>query len=130
MREDVKNLWVKALRSGNYKQGLGRLHRQGAEGDVYCCLGVLCELAIKMGVDVSTDSRYGSREYDGELCVLPASVREWAEMYSSDGTLDDAVEVELGEDDEMFSALDAYNDDAGATFDQIADVIEKQWESI
>lgn len=35
-----KDLWLKALRSGEYKQGQTALRR----GDEYCCLGVLCEV--------------------------------------------------------------------------------------
>lgn len=38
MRPDLKKEWVKALRSGEYKQCQGNLH--GATG-THCCLGVL-----------------------------------------------------------------------------------------
>jgi len=34
--------WIKALRSGEYKQGRGAL--QGPQG--YCCLGVACKVTI------------------------------------------------------------------------------------
>lgn len=37
----TKQKWVKALRSGEYKQGTGQLRNSKAE---YCCLGVLCDL--------------------------------------------------------------------------------------
>jgi hypothetical protein len=40
MKPDIKERWIKALRSGEYKQTAGRLDRNGS----YCCLGVLCEL--------------------------------------------------------------------------------------
>jgi len=36
----VAQKWVKALRSGKYKQGRNRLRKK----DRFCCLGVLCEL--------------------------------------------------------------------------------------
>ena len=40
--------WVKALRSGKYKQGLGALKATDSEGKPrYCCLGVLCDLHAK-----------------------------------------------------------------------------------
>ena len=42
MNKEIKAEWVKALRSGEYKQGGGALHR----GDHFCCLGVLCDIAI------------------------------------------------------------------------------------
>lgn len=33
---------VEALRSGQYKQGAGRLH---PTDDTYCCLGVMCDIS-------------------------------------------------------------------------------------
>lgn len=44
MKPELKKRWVKALRSGKYKQGKNYLRRQTPEGDRYCCLGVLCEI--------------------------------------------------------------------------------------
>lgn len=41
MKNVTKEEWVVALRSGEYKQGPGALHR----GDKFCCLGVLCDLS-------------------------------------------------------------------------------------
>lgn len=40
-RRQVYDLWIKALRSGEYKQGRNRLKRR----DRFCCAGVLCDLA-------------------------------------------------------------------------------------
>lgn len=37
----IKKAWVKALRSGRYRQGPGKLYRKTAKGGVHCCLGVL-----------------------------------------------------------------------------------------
>ena len=39
--KSFKRKWVKALRSGNYKQGEGFLQNRNA----YCCLGVACIVA-------------------------------------------------------------------------------------
>lgn len=39
-----KQEWVQGLRSGNYKQGIGRLHMLVDNEHVYCCLGVRCDL--------------------------------------------------------------------------------------
>jgi hypothetical protein len=46
MNPELKDKWVKALRSGEYKQGRGtmkesRLFRKSR----FCCLGVLCDVA-------------------------------------------------------------------------------------
>ena len=40
MNKVWKERWVKALRSGKYKQGKGHLHANGK----YCCLGVLRQI--------------------------------------------------------------------------------------
>lgn len=37
--------WLEALRSGQYKQGAGRLQKDSDKGTSYCCLGVL-ELVV------------------------------------------------------------------------------------
>jgi hypothetical protein len=41
----LKREWLKALRSGKYKQGRSILRTQY---DEYCCLGVLCDVANKL----------------------------------------------------------------------------------
>jgi len=40
MHPEIKQMWVDALRSGDFKQGQGQL----LENHYYCCLGVLCEI--------------------------------------------------------------------------------------
>lgn len=40
MDAEIKRKWIKALRSGTYKQGRNQLRK----GDAYCCLGVLCDV--------------------------------------------------------------------------------------
>ena len=44
-----KKKWVKALRSGKYKQGRCRLYNP--ETDSYCCLGVACRV---VGINPNT----------------------------------------------------------------------------
>jgi hypothetical protein len=39
--KSFKQKWIKALRSGKFKQGNGCLHRDGR----YCCLGVACAVS-------------------------------------------------------------------------------------
>ena len=53
MDAKLKAKWVKALRSGRYKQGEGYLK----DGDTYCCLGVLCRV---QGVDPELASATGT----------------------------------------------------------------------
>lgn len=48
MDKKLKMKWLKALRSGKYKQTTGTLHG----GDAYCCLGVLaCVANLKISRD-------------------------------------------------------------------------------
>ncbi len=42
MKKNITTKWVKALRSGEYKQGYDRLQNPETKG--YCCLGVLCKV--------------------------------------------------------------------------------------
>lgn len=44
MTPELKQQWVKTLRSGQYAQGKGQLRIPG-KPDRYCCLGVLQEIA-------------------------------------------------------------------------------------
>ena len=58
MDQKLKAKWVKALRSGRYRQGRLKLYRNGA----YCCLGVLCKIQ-------------GAKICDGVLVMNGADVR-------------------------------------------------------
>ena len=92
MKAEIKKLWTDALRSGEYKQGYGMLR---SKEDEFCCLGVLCELAVKAGViPPAEQSPYHDRyQYQDastglEDMVLTWPVCEWAglmEPPSEDG---------------------------------------------
>lgn len=50
MDKKLKARWIKALRSGKFKQGSGALERIEGERITNCCLGVLCRVEkIKAG---------------------------------------------------------------------------------
>lgn len=79
MNKRIKKLWIKALRSGKYKQGQGQLRRgRKPENAVYCCLGVLCDLAVKAGAIES---------FVGMGGLPPDEVVEWAGLSESDPML-------------------------------------------
>lgn len=44
MDEKLRKNLIKALESGEYKQGQGLLH----DGKKFCCLGVACDISIEM----------------------------------------------------------------------------------
>lgn len=79
---EIAELWASALESGEYKQGEGFLHTKEKNGDSFCCLGVLCDLAVKHGVipepviDDEGTYKYGKRRTSSES--LPPSVQRWA----------------------------------------------------
>ena len=44
MNKQLKIKWLKALRSGEYDQGVGHYVTAGKKYDSFCCLGVLCDI--------------------------------------------------------------------------------------
>ncbi|HEY5443110.1 MAG TPA: hypothetical protein VIJ87_01290 [Pyrinomonadaceae bacterium] len=48
MEDTLKDAWADALTSGLYKQSRAAMNRGGG----FCCLGVLCEVAMELGYPV------------------------------------------------------------------------------
>jgi hypothetical protein len=94
MNPKAKKLWLEALRSGEFQQGMGSMRNRGK----HCCLGVLQEVAIKEGVRFEPDWEANS--------TVPDEVEYWAKL--------DIYDQE---------SLANLNDE-GATFDEIAACIE------
>ncbi len=116
MDKDLKARWVTALRSGEFEQGTGYL----SEGGRYCCLGVLCRVAEPELDSAGVRVVVADRMYvDGNHGVLTDDVAAILGMPNGSGVLNDMPTDEYGGHPEL-SALN----DSGATFDQIADVIE------
>ena len=108
MNKSVKNKWLKALRSGEYTQGHFRLV---TNDDKFCCLGVLCDLAVRAGITEWEKSKTGWC-VDKNVSYLPNSVMNWSGLERdpvSDG-----------------SALSDLNDSYFLSFANIADIIEDQ----
>lgn len=125
MNDNVKK-WVAALRSGEYKQGVRRLHTTNSE-DKFCCLGVACDLYQKevgglivevMGVQ---EDRQRPVAYDNNIGSLPPRVQNWLGIKGSYG--DPYSGVIVNED-----SLSGLND-KGMSFDEIADVIEQEYDA-
>lgn len=104
--------WVAALRSGEYEQATGQLRRGGR----FCCLGVACEVFILEGGDLE---RIGNC-YGNVSTILPLVVQQWLGIHEANG------QWNLGTPDlRETRALSAANDN-GATFDEIATLIESE----
>ncbi len=142
MNENIKSRWVAALRSGNYSQARGRLESESH----YCCLGVLCEIAVKDNIvdkyKTAEGSLYASFSdpIDRGTAVLPIAVMEWAGLPTDDPNpavilRHDEIPPSISKHDygDVFLStgdgktnLASLNDN-GATFEEIADIIEKKF---
>jgi hypothetical protein len=67
MDQKIKKKWIKALRSGEYEQGIGRLHYDGK----YCCLGVL--MAVQ-GASVYPSTALPPDQFRAKLSLLALSI--------------------------------------------------------
>ena len=94
-----RKTWVKALCSGDYKQGQLALR----EGRRYCCLGVANKAC--------------------ELKVPWRTVTEWG--METAGHLSPGARAKLGLTAKQQQRLIRLNDSCGSNFQQIADYIEK-----
>jgi hypothetical protein len=132
MNQTVIRRWVEALRSGDYRQGQDRLEVVSSDSDdaaqsSFCCLGVLCDLAVQDGIigrrvrhlegDVTV---YFGDDNDRDQYYLPKKVVEWAGLEDLIGS---------GSDDprDVFVhgiGLTARND-CGESFEQIANAVEE-----
>lgn len=119
-KKKIRARWVKMLRSGKYKQGQGKLHQTTPGGDMFCCLGVLCELAVKCGVVTETvDTTYPDyhcHNYGNQINFLPSEVVSWSGLLSRSG------QCSLPTNCSHLSTLN----DQGTSFEKIADLIEKE----
>ena len=98
-------LWVKALRSGKYKQGKGALQNR----DGFCCLGVACKVLIPKG---KLKYREGAYIYGG-LPDEQGSSPKWLKRINNEVFLTFNISlVTLNDSDKFFS------------FDEIADLIQ------
>jgi len=121
LNPEVKEKWVAALRSGEYSQGEGVL-KDVPEGDStpkYCCLGVLCEIAVQEGVIKKVPLMNHNAGKSRVGVYLPRKVAKWAGLKDiSDGR-------KMGDVDGTEQGRLATMNDTGNTFGAIADTIEE-----
>ena len=103
MDQKFKEKWVKALRSGRYKQGTGRLR---SDDNNFCCLGVAANIA---GVPCEHNEDWSAYDYkfDENTLLFATIPNGW-----------NGITYEEGD------SLAKMNDN-GATFEEIADYIEE-----
>jgi len=111
MNQEIKQRWIKALRSGEYQQGKESLYHCGK----FCCLGVLTDLYIKEhGLQWNQDSA-DLWSFEEEGGTLPQSVQDWSGIDAPNPMI-------LGD-----RATD-HNDKYHLSFNEIAALIEQDKE--
>jgi hypothetical protein len=130
MYKRIKKMWTDALRSGEFEQGTNNL--ADTERKKFCCLGVLCELAVREGVIPAPHIRNNMGKeymtYGLDSYTLPSEVMLWAGLKEANPT------IKRG--DTSFT-LAAYNDGyeigpislKACDFNYIADTIDEEIEA-
>lgn len=111
---------VATLRSGEYQQATGRLKTSTG----YCCLGVACVLA---GCEFTQNTFGDFITEDHAGCVPPQRVRKLFGFLDPNGSRRDCGDLVIN--GSRYTCLTEAND-GGATFAQIADYIEANWEAL
>jgi hypothetical protein len=106
MKKRLKNKWVRALRSGQYKQAVNTLYDPYSKG--FCCLGVLEHIVLKGNVEQEVCHFDQTMDFRCE-----PSAAFWA-----------SIGVDKKKSSEMISNLICLNDDTRAPFSDIATYIE------
>lgn len=126
MNDNAKKV-VEVLKSGEYQQTTGQLRN----GNLFCCLGVMCDQFAKDNADEGahwrTDSDNGIESTFFVPSIhsaliddasLPLQVREWMGLRTSTG--------EFTDDSGQITRLSDLNDSAKLTFKEIARIMEQE----
>ena len=116
VNKDIMRQWAEALESGKYGQTHGKL---GDGQGSFCCLGVLCEIAVKDDAIQPPvyEAEEGQIRYGFEAAILPTSVQNWSGLTESNPLLDVPEELSYSHDTETAINL---NDDYDFDFLKIA----------
>ena len=129
MNNEVKSLWVSALRSGEYNKAVGVLCKTDLKtGELcFCALGVLCNLWHNTVGEAQGSQGWqyhcSTSVYKMDECTgaLPPAVRDWAELPWTDPK----IEWVDGHGNYREDTVSELNDTYSKTFSEIADLIEK-----
>lgn len=108
MNQEIKQRWIKALRSGEYQQGKESLYHCGK----FCCLGVLTDLYIKEHDLQWHQDSADLWSFEDEGGTLPRSVQDWCGILEPNPMILDAHAT-------------VHNDQYAEDFATIADYIEQ-----
>ena len=116
MNKRIKKQWTTELRS-EWIQGEGQL----MDGDDRaCCLGVLCDIAIREGIikPWKYDANDGNWKVDGSYVDLPIAVMKWARLESSDPVING---INLSKHNDGYTAEEIISP---KSFEEIANLID------
>lgn len=143
MKKEIMKKWIKALRSGKYKQGQGTLKQYNRKGEAqHCCLGVLCELynqEMKKNKKKTLPEKICNNNYDfdngytrfgNKTDDLPKEVMKWSGINNSLGTIKKEEtwfgNYKVSSSSETLADLN----DSGRKFKTISNIIEKNYENL
>ena len=125
-QKEHRELWVKALRSGEYEQGQGALcQKKEDDGTIkYCCFGVACEISGLGDFTLMPNLTSGYLDFvvdeqPQDATVLPDAVRDWLGLSDRYGSYQGSNH---GDNDPCLMA----SNDEGVPFATIADIIESE----
>lgn len=122
---DRLKAWLVALRSGDYFQAKEQL--VNAEGG-YCCLGVLCKVCSEYKQDdehfILGDECYA--DVVDEKTIKTLGLKTWVDKVVSGSPFEECLMYKL--ESKLQDILIYMNDSLGASFAEIADWIETNYE--
>lgn len=122
-QKEHRNLWIKALRSGEYKQGFDGFLRD--IDDRYCCLGVACEIAAQNNIiPKAVKKRKYCYKYGIQTAFIPEEVQKYYGFTSASGYYD-GIDGTPNQ-----NTLTRDNDIHHLNFFEIADLIEREPEGL
>lgn len=129
----IKDKWLKALRSGRYPQGFGRL-RTASGG--YCCLGVLSKIQKRLADNNGTcfDGPYAPTARSPISTCFLSDNNPVIRSLDINGAFPKGVSVEIARPSNANNFVPLSNclsladcNDDGMSFKQIAEVIDTIW---
>lgn len=149
VNEENMDLFLKALRSGEYGQTTGRLCKVRNNPDstaAFCCLGVASEMAHQADSEAvrKKEDGYGFVSYNDKELLAPKATIDWlgipVQNTDPDGLDSYAFNIlffkagEVIDSEQLFEygyeekvSASELNDDLGLDFDEIANVFENEF---